>query len=119
MTSTIISKHLQSSLSTASTSPLLSAILLSSILLFAFPSFPLDGLYNGPVTDFTCNPYIYFYLHLCLFLSSFLSLFPMLLCLTFYIWGPDFHLHIVVGDPLAGLHPFLLGSPARCTNHCS
>ena len=97
MTSTIISEHLRSSLSTALTSPLLSSILLPSIPPFTFLSSLLDGLY----------------------LSSFLSSFPRLLCLTLYIWGLSFHSHIAVGCPSAGLYPFLLESPARCTNYCS
>ena len=52
--------------------------------------------------------YVYFYLH-----------FPMLLCLTFISGVLIFLSHIVIDCPLAGLYSFLLGSPARCTNHCN
>ena len=56
--------------------------------------------------------YVYFYLHFYLH-------FPMLPCLTFISGVLIFLSHIVIDHPLAGLYPFLLGSPARCAKYCN
>ena len=92
-------------------------VILSSVLSFTSPVSPLDRLrvdmdFN---MDFTNDPYFYFYPYLCLFLSSFLSSFPYVTSLTFISGVLIFLSHIVIDCPLAGLYPFLLGSPARCT----
>ena len=115
-TSTIIPEHFQLSLSTALSSTLLSSILLSSVLSFTFLSSPLDKFSD----KLHLQPLDLFLSSSVLFLSLFLSSFPMLPCLTFYIQSLGFHSHIViVGHPLAGLYPFLLESSARCANYCT
>ena len=66
--------------------------------------------------DFTYDPYVYFYLHLYLYFY----LHFLCYCVSPSISGVlVFISHIVIGHPPAGLHPFLLGSPARCINYCS
>ena len=106
-----IHNHLQASSSIALTFPLLSFILLSSILLFAFLTSPSNRLYDRLYFTYLW-PNIHFYLHLCLFLSLFLSSFPILLCLTFYIWGLGFHFTYSHRSPPSRSSSFLLGSPA-------
>ena len=58
-----------------------------------------------------------------LFLSSlvfiFLSSFSYVIVFHFYFWGLIFLSHIVIDCPPAGLYPFLLGSPAKCTDSCN
>ena len=108
--STIISKHLQTSPNTALT-PL--------YLLLFFPSLFQYLCQTDYKMDFTYNPCVYFYLHLCLFLSSFLSSFLCYHVSPFISGVLVFLSHIVIDCPLAGLYPFLLGSPARCAIYCN
>ena len=110
-TSTIISKHLHTSPSTAlSFSPCYS--FLYSFLYFSDISVrQTSRLYQWPLSIFILT-YVSFF-------SSFLSSFPMLPCLTFISGVLFFLLHIVIDCHLAGLYSFLLGSPARCTNYCN
>ena len=97
MTSTNISKHLQA------------LCWVPLYLLLFFPIFFHSRFWylcqTDSETDFTYDPYVYFYLHLCLFLPQFSFLFLMLSCLTFYLWD----LIPFTYSPLAGLYLFLLG----------
>ena len=63
-------------------------VILSSVLSFTSPVYPSDGL--GVDTDFTNDPYFYFYLHPCSFLSSFLSSFPYVTMSHLYSQGLNF-----------------------------
>ena len=101
---TITSKHLQASPSTVLSSPL-PFVILSSVLSFAFLISPLDRLQDRLYPW----PHVYFYhFHFwCYHVSPFIS--RVLVFLS----------HIVVDCSLAGLYPFLLGSPARCTSYCN
>ena len=60
---------------------------------------------------------------LCLFSFSpmfiFLSSFSYVTMSHLYFWGLDFPFTYSLDCPLAGLYPFLLGSPAGCANYCN
>jgi hypothetical protein len=70
------------------------------------------GLHLKTSLDFD---FTYIILPLCLFLFHFL----LLPCLTFISGVSVSFSHIVKVAPLAGPHPFLLGSPAKCGSYCS
>ena len=114
--STIISNYLQASPSTTLSSPL-PFVMFSSVLSFTFLISPLNRLRVD--TDFTNDPYVYFIFTYVYFYLHFYLHFTMLLCLTFISMVLIFLSQIVIDYPLAGLYPFLLGSPARCTDHCN
>ena len=114
---TIISEYLHTSPSTVLSFPLpFHFSFLYSF--FCFSDISVRWTLMDFEMDFTNNPCVYFYPHLCLFLFLFLSSFLMLLCLTFYLQSLSFLSHIVIDCPLAGLYPFLLGSPAGCASYC-
>ena len=121
--STIISEHLHTSPSTVLSSPLpFYYSFLYSFLCFSDISIRQTSRQTSrqtlrwtlpmtPVSIFILT-YVHFYVHfhvhfLCYCVSPFIS--RVLVFLS----------HIVIDCPLAGLYPFLLGSPARCTSYCS